>query len=136
MPPDPEGAGSPTHWLRHARGDLAYATAPVPPEGLLEIPCFHAQQAAEKAIKAVLSALHVPIVRTHNLKTLFERLPRSVDLPPEVEDAAILTEYAVTTRYPSDVEPVGEDEYREALEYADRVVHWAEGVVARLAKAD
>lgn len=131
MPPDPEGPGSPVHWLRHARSDLAYATATVPPGGLLEVPCFHAQQAAEKAIEAVLVALQLPIPRSHNLKTLLERLPPSVDVPDDVEDAVILSDYAVATRYPSEFEPVTEDEYRDAIENAQRVVAWAEAMVAR-----
>lgn len=136
MPPDPDGPGSPAHWLRHARSDLAYATATVPPGGLLEVPCFHAQQAAEKAIKAVLVAAQLPIPRTHNLKTLLERLPASVDVPEEVEGAAILTDYAVETRYPSDIEPVTEEECRDAVENAQRVVKWAEGMVRRLSQGD
>lgn len=132
MPPEPEEPGSPAHWLRHARGDLAYATAPLPPGGLLEIPCFHAQQAAEKSIKAVLIALEVSFPRTHNLKTLLEWLPDDVELPEDVEDAAILTEYAVSTRYPSDSEPIDDDEYRKAVEHARCVLRWAEAFVAGL----
>lgn len=42
-------------WIAHARGDLAEAP---PPFGVpLELLCFHAQQAAEKALKAVLLSL-------------------------------------------------------------------------------
>jgi HEPN domain-containing protein len=40
-------------WINRARSDLALARAK--PEGVyLEDLCFHAQQAAEKAIKALL----------------------------------------------------------------------------------
>jgi len=45
--------GSPSDWLRRARSDLALAKAPLPSGALYEDLCFHAQQAAEKAIKAV-----------------------------------------------------------------------------------
>ena len=75
MPPERAEPGSPADWLRHARSDLAYAMAPLPPEGLLEGQCFHAQQAAEKAIKAVLVAQGTSVPRTHNLKTLLESKP-------------------------------------------------------------
>lgn len=132
MPPNPEDPGSAAHWLRHARADLAYATAPLPPGGLLEVPSFLAQQSAEKSIKAVLIALDVAFPHTHNIKTLLERLPRSVDLPVEIEDAEILTDYAVSSRYPSDAEPIANDEYREAIGHARRVLQWAEGIVAGL----
>ncbi|MGD0091486.1 MAG: HEPN domain-containing protein [Planctomycetota bacterium] len=48
--------GSPEEWLRYARSDLAVARKPCQPEILLETLCFHAQQAAEKSLKAVLVA--------------------------------------------------------------------------------
>lgn len=61
--PDP---GTPADWLRHARSDLALSRAAV--EGVLyENLCFHAQQAAEKGVKAVLVAGAITFPRTHNL---------------------------------------------------------------------
>jgi HEPN domain-containing protein len=54
MASEPPRRGSPGDWLRHARSDLALARTTPTPEIMLEALCFHAQQAAEKAIKAVL----------------------------------------------------------------------------------
>src|SRR5215204_5474571 len=110
MRPEPD-PGSPADWLRHARSDLAYAMAPRPPEGLLETACFHAQQAAEKGLKALLVSFNVPTLRTHNIKTLLEHLPSTISVPDAIKDTAVLTDYAVATRYPSHTEPVDEDEY-------------------------
>jgi HEPN domain-containing protein len=132
MPLEAEEAGSPADWLRHARSDLAYATAPRPVGGLLEVPCFHAQQAAEKSIKAVLVALEVGVPRTHNLTTLIEHVPPSVAVPPDVKDATVLTDYAVSARYPGIAEPIEEDEYRQAVAHARRVLAWAESVIPAL----
>lgn len=53
MPPERQMPGSPDDWLRRARSDLALAKVPLPEGALYEDLCFHAQQAAEKAIKAV-----------------------------------------------------------------------------------
>ena len=54
MPPEDNRAGSPEHWMRFAHSDLELAKI-TPPKGvLLEGLCFHAHQAAEKALKAVL----------------------------------------------------------------------------------
>ncbi len=129
MPPESVEPGSPADWLRHARSDLAYATAPRPLDGLPETLCFHAQQAAEKSIKAVLVARRVPVPRTHNLKTLLEVLPPSFLVPSEVEEAVGLTDYAVVTRYPGDFEPVDEEEYLQAIAHARNVLAWAEKVI-------
>lgn len=52
MLPGGDRAASAHRWLARAKGDLALASAPLPPGAFYEDLCFHAQQAAEKAIKA------------------------------------------------------------------------------------
>ena len=63
-------AGSPEDWLRHAKADLALATAPLPEDGLYSILCFHAQQTAEKSIKAVLVFRGIEFPKAHSLTRL------------------------------------------------------------------
>ena len=46
-------------------------------------------------------------------------------------EAERLTLYAVITRYPAAVRPVTEQEYMEAVEIAESVVHWAEKILLR-----
>ena len=126
MPPEKPVPGSPADWLRHARSDLALAHIALPPEVLREELCFHAQQAAEKAVKAVIVAYKIAYPKTHNIRTLLDCLPKKLDLPRKVHDAAGLTDYAVMLRYPGNMEPVTQQEYREALRLAEAVVDWAE----------
>ncbi len=78
MPHEP---GTPGDWLRYARSDLALARAPVSKEVLLEVLCFHAQQATEKALKAVLINRGMTAPWTHNLRTLLDLLPPDVAAP-------------------------------------------------------
>jgi len=129
MPPEGWFSGSPTDWLRYAHSDLELARVGRSPNVLLEELCFHAHQAAEKAIKAVLVAKGISFTKTHNIRILLDLLPRDLILPPEGEDAVSLTDYAVTCRYPADVEPVDEQEYQEAMRLAAAVVQWAEKVI-------
>jgi HEPN domain-containing protein len=98
---------------------------------MLETLCFHAQQAAEKALKAVLLFYSIEFPRTHNLRTLLDLLPQEEALPAEASDAAILSEYAVVSRYPGEVEAVTDDELGEAVRLAEVVLAWAEGVVGQ-----
>jgi HEPN domain-containing protein len=119
MPPEP---GSPADWLRHARSDLSVARRTGDPDTLLETLCFHAQQAVEKCLKAVLVSRDIAPPATHNLKTLIEKLPSDLELPAYVVDAAALTDYAVTARYPLAYEEVDEEEYMDALRTAERVM--------------
>jgi len=74
---------------------------PTAPEVLFEDVCFDAQQAAEKAIKAVLVRRRVTFARTHSIADLLVlALAAGHDVPDEVRQAAILTAYAVERRYP------------------------------------
>jgi HEPN domain-containing protein len=129
MPHEGHFPGSPADWLRYARSDLELARVVRPDEVLFEGLCFHAQQAAEKALKAVLIAKGVPPPKTHNIRTLLDLLPQEVIAPQEIEDAASLTDYAVTSRYPGDFESVDEEEYKETVRLAETVVLWAERII-------
>jgi HEPN domain-containing protein len=121
--------GEPGDWLRHAWSDLELARTRRNSKILLEDLCFHAQQATEKALKAVLIFRSVPFLRTHNIRTLIDLLPEDLNLPEEAKSAPILTDYAVLTRYPGDLEPVTEEEYQKAVRIAEMVVQWAEKMV-------
>ena len=97
MLPAEDGPGSAAAWLRRARSDLQLARVARPDEVLFEELCFHAQQAAEKALKAVLIARGIPVPRSHNIRTLLDLLGDPGSLPASVEEAASLTDYAVLT---------------------------------------
>ena len=71
--------GSAEGWLRFARSDLVLASIPRPAGVLPENLCFHAQQAAEKALKAVLLSKGMEVPRTHNIRTLLDRLAERID---------------------------------------------------------
>jgi hypothetical protein len=47
-------------------------------------------------------------------------------VPDKLQNVAVLTRYAVATRYPGTIEEVSREEYLEALEFAWMVVVWAE----------
>jgi HEPN domain-containing protein len=108
---DPPEAGSPSDWLRYARSDLALARVPATGSILLETLCFHAQQAAEKSIKAVLVHQGIAFPRTHNIRTLLDLLPITCPVPQEVALSSGLTDYAVANRYPGEYEEIRQAEY-------------------------
>lgn len=129
MPLEGRFPGSPADWLRYAYSDLELARVRRPSKVLLEGLCFHAQQAAEKALKAVLIAKGVPPPKTHNIRTLLDLLPQGIIVPQDVQDAAGLTDYAVMSRYPGDFESIGEKEYKEAIQLAESVMLWAGKII-------
>ena len=116
-------------WLRRARSDLQLGRVALRAKGVLpEDACFHAQQCAEKALKALLLQQEIDFPRTHVIEVLLDLLKvNGVDIPTGVDEAFQLSEYAVQTRYPGEWEPVTKAEARRAIEQAALVLAWVEG---------
>ena len=92
--------------------------------------CFEAEQAVEKAVKAVLRFRGIDFPRTHDIGELLALLDRSGQkIPQYFWKADSLTAYAVETRYPGPAEPVTRNEHRRAVALAEKVVKWAENIV-------
>lgn len=134
--PQAHSQGSPSDWLRYALSDLELATTANAVGVMLEMLCFHAQQAAEKALKAVLIGQGIPFPKTHNLRVLLDLLPERINVPEDVRASASLTDYAVSTRYPGVFEAVTEEEYQEAIRLAQSVVNWAKGLIQSIGAED
>ena len=128
MPPEFQ-SGSPADWLRRANSDLALACGRLRRGVLPEDLCFHAQQAVEKSLKAMLISRGIDFPRTHNLRVLIDALPESVFRDPILDSSAALTDYAVSTRYPGETEPVTKEELKTARHIAREVVAWAENAI-------
>jgi HEPN domain-containing protein len=92
---------------------------------------FHAQQAVEKAIKAVLSASGVEYPRTHNLAILMGLLKGS--RPPDAADLPRLTPYGVLMRYDAPSAEEGASLDRAwASACIRRTLQWAQDALAHL----
>jgi len=129
MPPERFPPDDPREWLNRARSNLSRAKSRIP-EVYLEDLCFDAQQAAEKAIKALLLKKGVAFPYVHDIAHLLTLVEQTaVHIPDPVRRAEDLTRYAVVTRYPGLTEPVSESHYRDALVSAEAVVRWAEGEI-------
>jgi HEPN domain-containing protein len=106
--------------------------APLPPGGFYEDLCFHAQQAAEKALKAIYVDRGWTFRYVHDLEKLLAGLRENGLTPPEgIGQAVLLTIYAFEARYPGPGEPVTEEEYKHAVDLAKAVVRWAESLLER-----
>lgn len=132
MPPKRRPPDDPIEWLNRAVANLERSKAEIPLTHLyFEDFCFDAQQAAEKAIKAVLLRLGVRFPYTHDLADLVDLITKTGrKIPKAVRDADRLTRFAVVTRYPGVAEPVTRQEYQRAVKIAETVVRWAEKQIA------
>jgi HEPN domain-containing protein len=82
--------------------------------------CFHVQQCIEKYLKASLVLHGIDFGRTHHIGALMELLPEDSRPEMSVEEQERLTDYAVTTRYPGDYDPITLTEARKAVQLARR----------------
>ena len=126
-------------WLKQAGVDLGAAQALSEPFPALA--CFHAQQTAEKALKAILYATGERPVLGHGVGELGGRV---VKLDPEYEglrrEVAKLDRYYIATRYPNGL-PEGADpgeafdasDSKAAVEVAGRVLEHARVFIDNLA---
>jgi HEPN domain-containing protein len=111
-----------SEWVEKAEGDFATASREirVRKSPNYDAGCFHAQQCAEKYLKAFLQEAEIPFGKTHHLIALLE-LVVSVErfwelLRPQLQS---LNAYSVSVRYPGEVadKAIG----REALHLAKTI---------------
>lgn len=123
-------------WMHYAENDFKVA------KHLLEhfypmqyeIICYHCQQAAEKAIKAVYIGYDLPggIPKKHDLSFLLCQMKNCVAVSETLlEYADELTPYGVTVRYPSEIE-VGERDTRAAIQHAEEILKWAADCIVQI----
>jgi len=112
--------------LAKARGDAAGLRALVGHEDVPDhVPGFLAQQAIEKAIKAVLTARESEFDRSHDLDYLCGLLEDAgLELTPELRSAVSLTPWAVDARYTGPFDAPALDRQATA-KTVDAVLAWA-----------
>lgn len=125
--PSPEQREYAELLLQKARGDLTVVRTLSGTASIDDAIGFHAQQAVEKAVKAVLVIAGVEIPHTHDLERLLG-LCRAAnwDPPKSVSDSIWLTPWAVDFRYDEPAEPL---DATAALAVADATVAWTAGAL-------
>jgi HEPN domain-containing protein len=84
-------------WLARAKSCLALAGLSANGDIRAEDLCFQAQQAAEKALKALLIKSGVSIPRTHDLVFLVQDVAQYYRIPENIKNIVELNDYAVQT---------------------------------------
>ncbi|HUO83658.1 MAG TPA: HEPN domain-containing protein [Thermoanaerobaculia bacterium] len=120
-------------WLAQAERDLRQAFASQRDE-LHEWACFAAQQAAEKAVKA----LHLALGQEawgHVIRVLLLELPVSV--PPDLQEKSrVLDTFYIPTRYPNGhaagaaFEHYGSIQSQQAIDYAGEILDFVRSQMA------
>ncbi len=110
-------------WLIKADRDLLTAkTMFNTNETASDVVCFHAQQCAEKCLKAFLVSIKKDFPKTHDLQNLLKLCAAHDPAFASLEDdARFLSDYAVEVRYVDDWRDIPADEAAEAIDKAEKM---------------
>jgi len=112
-----------SQWLTYGDEDLSLArhaltlSTAVP----YRLIAYHAQQCAEKHLKAFLVFKNVDFPYTHNISILMEICAEKAEWPTSLQDAEELTAFAITARYPGENEEVTLEDALRAIDLGSRV---------------
>lgn len=115
--------------LRSAQDDQAATVALLDVSSVSDaLAGFHAQQAVEKALKAVLALNGVAFPFSHDLRLLVGLCEAAkIQLPAELDDVDRLTPYAARLRYGD--EGSGSIDRATGMRWAAAAVAWAQGLI-------
>lgn len=111
-------------WLEKAKTDFVFAKHALE-FGSLDWAQLAAQQAAEKALKAVCIIKGIGLIKTHDLQLL----ARKIGAPKEViQQSSLLNSFYTISRYPDVEENLDADDMRQAtidaIKAAEEVIAW------------
>ena len=110
-------------WVEKAEHDLKNAehTLTLEHDCPFDTVCFHAQQCAEKYLKALLLSQSIDFPKTHDLRALVQLVLSQLSLNLDMTELVKLNRYSIESRYPGDWDPIARSDAEEAVAIAQRV---------------
>lgn len=90
-------------WLNRAKDDLTVIEEIIDNQDLTNMVAFHAQQAVEKTLKAVVEEFEIEFIKTHQLEFLLKKAKPQITFEVDLTTIKKLDEVYIATRYPSDL---------------------------------
>ena len=118
--------------LKKALGDqYVYQQLKDDPDAPLWSLGFHAEQAVEKSIKAVLTSKSIEYPRTHNIAMLLELCSQNeIDLPPDSNKLPELTPFGVALRYDDVIIEEIPMDRNEVSRWIESTSNWAKNILS------
>jgi len=111
-------------WIQKAENDLGSAQA-CADKGFYDTATFHCQQAAEKALKAYLTEHDLEFDKIHDIEKLAIQAQQADETWSRyMQEAKILTPYAVLSRYPDEEDPTLQD-FEMLIQHAAKILSFA-----------
>lgn len=111
-------------WVSYADDDLRLAKntlKTMKKDCPYHLVAYHAQQCAEKYLKAYLVYLCIDFPYTHDIFRLMELFGKDTQWIEEIQNAKDLTIYGISSRYPEESEKITKEEAEQAVIIASNV---------------
>ena len=106
-----------------AIGDLATArSSRGDPDVPVRNAAYQAQQATEKALKAVIILENQPYDWIHDVEALAQQVPTDFTVPATTKELSRLSDLATSARYPDQDGPITDSDADQAIALAEAVV--------------
>jgi len=121
-------------WLLAANDDLASIEILLKDVNLTNIIAFHAQQAIEKILKAVIEEFELGFLKTHNLQTLLSKVSNKIKLNYNELLIIEIDQLYIDARYPGDfgLFPNGKPSISDAMSYYQQAKELKEQIENKL----
>jgi len=90
-------------WLRKAKDDLDVIEEIKNKKHLTNMVAFHAQQAIEKSLKAIIDEFNLGFVKIHQIERLLEIVKEHLEAKTDNEIVQMLDSLYIESRYPVDI---------------------------------
>lgn len=111
------------NWIEIAEEDLRVAKHSFTLESNIpyRIICYHAQQCAEKYLKAFLVSKLIEFPYTQSIDYLLKLIQPIEPITEILNDACELTNYAIAKRYPGEYKPLTKQDAEKSVQLAEKV---------------
>jgi HEPN domain-containing protein len=120
-----------SEWLSRAKDDLDVIAEIKDKQHLTNMVAFHAQQAIEKSLKAIIDEFDLGFVKTHQIERLLEIVKDQMEAEIDHRIVQILDSLYIESRYPVDIgllpngKPTSEDA-QKFIEFAMLIYDYVE----------
>ena len=118
-------------WIHFAEKDLLTVSEIIEKAELTNVAAFHCQQAIEKYFKAFILENEKPLVKIHNLLTLYGTIKEITDLEFDEDLLAIINDIYLESRYPGEIGLL-DDGSMPTIEQSTQFLAFAKEVAAKI----
>ena len=118
-------------WIGFAEKDLLTVSEIIENPALTNIVIFHCQQAIEKYFKAFILEKEKPLMKIHNLLTLYGTIKEIVDLKLDEDLLSTINDIYLESRYPGEIGLLDESSM-PAIEQANQFYVFAKEIESKI----